>query len=216
MMKSALVSVICLFLCAAPAAAEEIKVVNPDGSVSTLAVPKRAAPPAAMRSPVFRQPGARTPPATSPMVRAPQSKKAAATPKAEMPQKAAPVKKKVVKAAPRPKAKPKETPAAEEVAVLATLPVKAKPALVPDNVPLKPESMGRVVGKEKKQVAKPQGPVTAAVATRIALEVAPPARGYEVTQRTYKDRPAFMVTFKTENGPHDILVDAQTGELLKR
>lgn len=55
------------------------------------------------------------------------------------------------------------------------------------------------------------------VALRIALEYAPPARSFTVYEgRQYKDRIVYQVTFRTEGGPHDILVDAETGDVLKR
>ena len=55
------------------------------------------------------------------------------------------------------------------------------------------------------------------VALRVALEYAPPARSFTVhDNRQYKDRIVYQVTFKTEDGPHDILVDAETGDVLKK
>lgn len=65
--------------------------------------------------------------------------------------------------------------------------------------------------------ALPKGhAITSDAALRLALEVAPPARSFEVSRRVYQDRPVFQVTFKTENGLHDVLVDAETGEILKK
>lgn len=59
--------------------------------------------------------------------------------------------------------------------------------------------------------------ITGDVARRIALEYAPPARSVTVYEnRKYKDRTVYQVTFKTENGMHDILIDAENGDVLKR
>lgn len=58
--------------------------------------------------------------------------------------------------------------------------------------------------------------ITRDLALRAALEVAPPARGFLVYETVYKERPAFQVEFKTENGPHDVLVDKENGRILKR
>ena len=58
--------------------------------------------------------------------------------------------------------------------------------------------------------------ITRDLAVRVALEVAPPSRGYDVFRMDYKGRPAYQIRFKTEGGPHDVLVDAQNGEVLKK
>ena len=58
--------------------------------------------------------------------------------------------------------------------------------------------------------------ITRDLAIRAALEVAPPARGFEVYGTIYKERPAFQVRFKTEDGPHDVLIDGETGKVLKK
>ena len=54
-------------------------------------------------------------------------------------------------------------------------------------------------------------------ALRIALEYAPPARSFTVYEgRKYKDRVVYQVTFRTEGGPHDILIDSENGDVLKK
>lgn len=59
--------------------------------------------------------------------------------------------------------------------------------------------------------------ITSDVARRIALEYAPPSRSVTVYEnRKYKDRIVYQVTFKTDNGMHDILIDAQNGDVLKK
>jgi len=59
-------------------------------------------------------------------------------------------------------------------------------------------------------------PITPEIAKRMAIEIAPPSRSVEVYRRTYQDRPVYQVTFKTDRGFHDILIDAENGEILKR
>lgn len=121
----------------------------------------------------------------------------------------------------------KETPAAP---VMATTPVPrgkpAAPSKQPAKLAVKPPRKPAPVlesaaaapnGDEDEAPAYVAGqPVDADRALRLALDVAPPSRGYEVIRRTYQDRPVFQVTFRTEDGLHDVLVDAETGDILKR
>ena len=59
--------------------------------------------------------------------------------------------------------------------------------------------------------------ITKDIATRVALEVAPPSKSFTVFEgRQYKDRIVYQVTFKTDSGLHDVLVDSQTGDILKK
>ncbi len=58
--------------------------------------------------------------------------------------------------------------------------------------------------------------VTADLAKSIALEYAPPARSMDAVERLYEGRKVFVVTFATETGPYDVLVDAQTGAVVKK
>jgi uncharacterized membrane protein YkoI len=54
-------------------------------------------------------------------------------------------------------------------------------------------------------------------ALRIALEYAPPARSFTVYEgRQHKGRVVYQVTFRTEGGPHDILIDAEDGKVWKK
>ncbi|MAZ76961.1 MAG: hypothetical protein CMH31_06660, partial [Micavibrio sp.] len=54
-------------------------------------------------------------------------------------------------------------------------------------------------------------------ALRIALEYAPPSRSFTVYEgRQHKGRVVYQVTFKTDGGPHDILIDAKNGKVLKK
>lgn len=114
-----------------------------------------------------------------------------------------------------------DSPAARDSAVAAPAvkPVlapeipKKKPVLAP--APLKKESAGKVVGTP--QIPKPEtqtGYVTEKAAQRIALKIAPPARGMQVFPREYEGRPAHLVRFRTEGGFFDVLVDMETGDIL--
>ncbi|HPD83456.1 MAG: hypothetical protein R3D88_06665 [Alphaproteobacteria bacterium] len=63
----------------------------------------------------------------------------------------------------------------------------------------------------------PEGtPITQDLAVRAALEVAPPSSGFDVYGVVYEGRPSFQVRFKTEGGPHDIVIDGYTGDVLKK
>lgn len=63
----------------------------------------------------------------------------------------------------------------------------------------------------------PEGtPITEDLATRVALEVAPPSLGFQVFVTEYEGVPAYQVRFKTENGPHDVIIDGATGKVLKK
>jgi uncharacterized membrane protein YkoI len=54
-------------------------------------------------------------------------------------------------------------------------------------------------------------------ALRIALEYAPPARSFTVHEgRQYQGKSVYQVTFKTENGAHDVLIDSTNGDVLKK
>ncbi len=58
-------------------------------------------------------------------------------------------------------------------------------------------------------------PLTRDDAVRIALKAAPPARRFQARQIVHKERPVYIVTFFTDGGPHDILVDAETGDIVQ-
>ncbi len=70
---------------------------------------------------------------------------------------------------------------------------------------------------QKKSVLKdipPGAEITEAMAANIAMDHAPASRGYTVARQTYKGRAVYTVTFKSEEGPYDVLVDAATGDVL--
>lgn len=51
-------------------------------------------------------------------------------------------------------------------------------------------------------------------ATSIAFDAAPASSGFTSSRQTYKGRPVYVVTFKTDEGPYDVLVDAASGEVV--
>lgn len=59
------------------------------------------------------------------------------------------------------------------------------------------------------------GELTGADAIRIALGVAPPARNVNAFPADYEGRKVFQVVFRTEDGEHHVLVDRQSGEIVK-
>jgi hypothetical protein len=84
--------------------------------------------------------------------------------------------------------------------------------------PLKQESPGKVVGDSQRPSQQDDpadgGIVTEKEAQRIALKIAPPARGMQVFPRAFEGRPAHLVRFRTEAGFFDVLVDMETGAIL--
>lgn len=79
----------------------------------------------------------------------------------------------------------------------------------------KPES--KILKEAQRPIPRPLPPnavITPELAKSIALDHAPPARSMEVAQRVYQGKPVFVVTFKTETGLFDVLVDAQTGKVV--
>ncbi|MEM9469902.1 MAG: PepSY domain-containing protein, partial [Pseudomonadota bacterium] len=84
---------------------------------------------------------------------------------------------------------------------------------------IKPQQ--RVVQKPSKKVDYTNLPKNFAIdkdaALRIALEYAPPARSYTVFEnRQFQDRVVYQVSFRTPEGVHDVLVDAENGKVLKK
>ncbi len=110
---------------------------------------------------------------------------------------------------PKPKPKPKKQakPAASakhEIAPAVLIPL-------PGRKPPLPYHLTKPSGPEKDNA----GYITRDAALRIALAAAPPARRFEVTPVTYRDFPAYRVTFVTDEGVSEIFVDAVDGRILK-
>ena len=86
---------------------------------------------------------------------------------------------------------------------------------VPGRKPLRtPASMARV-DEVPDSFPLPQGgviPQNRAVA--IAIDRAPPARDFDVFRRMHGDRRVYAVVFRTDSGPYEVLVDAQSGDVV--
>lgn len=61
----------------------------------------------------------------------------------------------------------------------------------------------------------PTGPITKGEAITIAMEKAPPSSSVMAALRNHNGAAVYLVTFRTENGPVDIVVDVATGEIVK-
>lgn len=68
--------------------------------------------------------------------------------------------------------------------------------------------------KQAAPVIAPGTVITEELAASIALDRAPPSSSYKVAKRTFQGKDVFLVTFKTETGPFDVLVDSTTGEVI--
>lgn len=105
---------------------------------------------------------------------------------------------------PQPASKPRVRAAAED-----TRPPKPgrKPdvlrAAVWNSAPVSPESVGGAA-------------VTADDALQVALGLAPPSRRFDVQPRALDAGFAFAVTFKTERGDYEVLVDSDTGSVISK
>ncbi len=53
--------------------------------------------------------------------------------------------------------------------------------------------------------------ITEDVAIAIALDTAPPSQGFNVYHGAHRDQPVFVITFKTDDGPYQVLIDAWGG-----
>lgn len=57
-------------------------------------------------------------------------------------------------------------------------------------------------------------PVSEEEAIAIALPHAPPSKGYDLTYNIYQGARVYVITFKTEEGPYDVIVNAGTGAVM--
>lgn len=170
---------------------------------------RRNARPAAPSAPVSPQaPSApdkevareKQPPARVDAPQAPQAKKPvaekAAKPSTPKPEKKAVAKPAVKKPAPAAKPKPKE----DDI-------TRGEPAAR--------DSIGRVDPKRAPTQHRVRGPLTADDAKRIALDVGPPAFGVDAYPADYNGRKVFQVIFRTEDGERYVLVDRNSGEIVR-
>lgn len=88
----------------------------------------------------------------------------------------------------------------------------------------KKQAKTKEAAKKKKPVNKEAGAyeysippgtvINESLAASIAMDSAPPSSGYTVSRKSYQGADAFVVTFKTEDGPYDVLVDSASGKIL--
>ncbi len=205
-----------------------IRIVNPDGSVTNFVIPKDyrpgALPPLHGRIETEKKENA---PPPAPVA-------ADEKPIKEEQAKEAPVKEEAVKEAVVPV--PASSPPQEKAAIDATPPAKPvadkkSPAIKESSVKLpplpgrKPAMMAKaaaIAAPAVPYVAPPPESAQAAGvigknrAVAIALSHAPPASNYKVAGRMEGDRRVYAVTFRTEKGAHEVLVDAESGDILRR
>ena len=92
-------------------------------------------------------------------------------------------------------------------------PQPEKPAV--RKVPVQPKETPVVPVRKPVRQTIPQGArITKDRALYIALEAAPPASGMQVVESIYKDKPVFLVGFKTDQGMYEVLVDVASGQIL--
>lgn len=201
---------------AAPAQAQnKIIILKKDGSREEIIIDQPAVPEVQKPSAptVKKIPGPKTMSAKELMEAAPvvETVEEVAKPQAPKP-------KPVVKPAPaKKKAAPKKAVKAKAKKVTPKKPVTPVPPPKPDEEGIARAKAARpLIDHIDPRNIPPGTVITRDLATRAALEVAPPSRGFDVFGTTYKDRPAFQVRFKTENGPHDVIVDGETGKILKK
>jgi outer membrane biosynthesis protein TonB len=178
MRKFTLTASICVLACANGALAQDnqIRVVQPDGSVQVIEIPVA--------------------PAAAPVPEAsPQASHVMPSEPVELP-----TAEKIQEEEPKPEPAPKK---------------KAEPKPPPE--PTRAESHGRIPAPETPPaLALPQSSeITRDMAVQLALPYAPPAMSLTVLPRDYNGRKVYVVTFRTETGPHDVLVDVITGEIIK-
>lgn len=68
--------------------------------------------------------------------------------------------------------------------------------------------------KAVQQDLPPGAEITERMATSIAFDHAPPSSDFSTVRQQYQGKDVYVVTFQTENGPFDVLVDTMTGAVL--
>jgi hypothetical protein len=68
--------------------------------------------------------------------------------------------------------------------------------------------------KEVQQNIAPGAEISERMANSIAFDAAPPSTGFTTARQAYKGKDVYVVTFKTEDGPYDVLVDVLTGDVV--
>jgi uncharacterized membrane protein YkoI len=76
------------------------------------------------------------------------------------------------------------------------------------------EAAARADAKAVKQSLPPGTEISERQATSIAMDAAPASSGFTSSRQTYQGKPVYVVTFKTDEGPYDVLVDAASGAVV--
>jgi hypothetical protein len=91
-------------------------------------------------------------------------------------------------------------------------PAESAPEGAISQYPASPEAIGRPMLEPEPRQIPPGTEITKEMALSIALDFAPPARSVTVLPRTHNGTPVFVVSFRTDDGIEDFLIDRQTGE----
>lgn len=138
----------------------------------------------------------------------PEQPPAAEPEKAEAapPEEAAPVEQGQLPPAEPAKAEAKKEPVKEakkeKVAKGPSIPVPGRKPLLPQQV------------LETARSLPPDTAIPKSLAISIAIQHAPPARDFKVLREMHDGIPVYAVVFKTEDGPHTVMVDARNGEVV--
>lgn len=196
-------------LCIAPvslpasAADNEIKIINQDGTVSVFDLPSDEDAMRVSPSPVEEAPAS---------VAAPQKEIAKEIKPAAHPENAVPSKpeKKVTKVQPKlPRASSAKAAVASQQRVITPYPGPRKPSM-----PLVKKAK---INKSPVPASRGEGePIPRNEAVSIAIRNAPPASNFKVRQIIHNDRPVYAVLFETERGDSEILIDAFTGNVVRK
>lgn len=78
-------------------------------------------------------------------------------------------------------------------------------------VPPRPPAQKQIGDAEGEVVVRE---ISERMAASIALETAPASTGFVSSRQSYKGADVYVVTFKTPDGPYDVLVDVVTGDVV--
>jgi hypothetical protein len=68
--------------------------------------------------------------------------------------------------------------------------------------------------KAVQQQLEPGREISERMASSIAFDRAPPSSDFTTTRQSYEGKPVYVVTFATESGPYDVVVEAATGAIV--
>lgn len=190
-----------VFLAALPARAQdgEIKIINEDGSVTEFKIPKNED--AMRRTPQPEYEAPVSAPAPSARKEKPAKREEKENPLVQRDFLGRVLSHEEKKAEPAPAKPAKEDIAGEKTQ--RTLPYPARKPAVPP-------------GYEEDQSSAPGTPISQNAAVAIAIKNAPPASDYKVFRAMHNGARVYAVVFKTDYGDREILIDALTGDIVKK